>query len=301
MLLVKSFSYTIDTLVPCHFMSNKIENIKKYINTNLINTCYMGYILIELLSIDRTSLMRTVHSNSNAVSSINIIFTASVKIYTPKTVVTDVTVVVKNGHLFGNSNHVTVSFSKLPIHKSLQAGMKIPVILGSDQMYETCDTKITSTGQLYIPDASEIYYKITEPLSADDIVILQKLILSLEDSKNILSTPNIQFFIDATYPFKTKQKYKHDTIPIVDLIKPNVQVDDYLCITNDIYKHEALVSKVSVLPNNEDVVEDTALVIITNLLHSCIHHREFLLNLSKDYNDIENHNMLWTIWSTLKK
>ena len=201
----KLFEVVIDEIIdPISFAANKNDFILKRLNTEYVNLCYQGYLILEIKNF-KASDIYIATTNNNAYGYVNVKFIANVLKYAANDILVGVVAFADNSFVGGKYK----DYMNIVIKQSIYNGTIIDftpdknnidkniVSIKAESVIHGAKSKVSVCGFLLLPDQIEEIYCINDEIS--DMKPIMKLINDIEfEFEQRTKLDKIQLF----YPYK---------------------------------------------------------------------------------------------------
>ena len=311
MISERMYETTINVEHPCKFVSSD-SNIKVRLEETFVNKCYYGSLILEILSINKTSMCRIITSNHNAMGTINVCFTAKVLNYKKGDIIPDAKIEIKAGQVIATSKYATITIEKSANTKILISGQTIPVIVEDKVLYNVNSSTINVLASILVPQTKFPVYHISGKLDSKIYNTVSNLIDKINQQTDKLKTQESKHFSSLLNSnLKTKPVSKkggaakiENNINIIKLIDKSkvetIELEGYYQRDTSLGPDSLILNVNEKPPTNNEYINVTTVVGIQELLYDCYAIREGIINMGEFY-DKENMEQASNIWTLMKK
>ena len=295
MISTKSIEYSIEVTQPCKFCADKRKNIEKYINDNLVGTCFQGCMILELLQLNNISMCRVINTDRHATSVINVIFTCKALYYPSGSIIPKAKIRRNDAtrHIIAVADHVVVAIAKdaSAKHEMLKDGHVIPIVVDK-QEYDPGENMVTVYGSILTCRKNVVYWHTSGGLSDADIKTVKRLVAELHSLDHVVNDKKYEPVASLLYPYKEHKKMSG----VRDIVNMASSSED---ITGIWYRDLSVPLESTYVNNKADeaiddsVVSLTPIQLIVTLLYSVINIRKAIDMITREYT--EDHEYLWNI------
>ena len=304
MIVQRMYKTTINVEHPCRFISNE-GNIKARLEETFNGKCYYGAFVLNVASVDRTSMCRIITSNHMAQGAVNICFTASVLTYRKGDIIPDVVIEIKNGQVIGRSQYATVTIEKSANTKTLVNGQTIPVIVEDKVIYNTNSTSINVLGSVFVGIPNPQYFHISGTIDAKVYNTVSFLIDKIKEQAERLKTAESKHFTTLLSKKKVtggEIKTIEGNINILEMLNKakNNPIELEAFWQKDLSKAGDLIFNAYTKVPTEDYVNLTMTLGIQEMLSDCYAIREGIIAMGEFYTK-EKMDQAANIWTMITK
>lgn len=300
---IHTIEHTINVTAPCLYVSNLEENVMNDLEETFVGKCYGGFYIIKINEINNISNCRSISSNVNGISVINVCFDALTMTYTEDDIIPSVKICISQSQIMGKTDRSLITFIASPNNNILEKNQIIPVRVGYRIHYKSFCKRINILGSILLPQTSATVYKLEGYLGKGDIY--DNYIKLIKEQESDLKSKESKFFIDLLNTYKNKSANK-DSINIIDLIekskKDNVDIAGYwhkdLTQPSDSY----LYIKQKNPPDENESIHITTKEAFKNMLHKAYAMRKGIIEMGKTYTPemLEQSENVWTMMRRYK-
>ena len=290
--------YSVDTDQPCRFLSNKKDNILEKLKEEFEHKCFNGRLIIEILSISRTSMARSQLANNSGKATINILFNARTLAFPPKYIIPEAKIHLSNGQVLASSDTIYVSILKNPNNKILVNEQKAPIILDNTIKYNTGNTQVNAIGHLLMPLNTVTVYNINGFLTNKQYEQLISLLESIEEQDKKPFDKNISSYLAS---YKNTESKGTDVIELIKKSKSNnVDVTGYW-YRNLKNKPESTLYIKDTKYNNDSYIEVSPYEGFKEMLWEIFNMRNAMIGISNySSEDLSKSNNIWKLMNKNK-
>lgn len=252
----------------------------------------MGVKIVKILDLIRISRCYIITSNNMGIGTINVTFSCEALSYHEGVVLPAAIISTDLGCLMARENDITVSLTKLDIHKLLAADMKIPIKLLDVQKYESGEEHVVSSGKVFTcNNRHDIeYYTINNTLSANECDSLNDLVQQVE---NI--TINKSHFLYPLYNSFSTKKHPTHKVNIKDFIVPDKALPQGIWYRElELSRDELSCSNRPLMEDDKPVIE-SAFMVLSTFLFDILNFKRAFAAMEKEYLKEEDHEQLCLI------
>lgn len=326
----------VEKVIMCRLNINKIEDqfcadyskmrLDK-LNKQLVGYCYKGMLITDIISILKTSQIRTNTKSLDGHMHLDIMTRVRGIIYEPGEIIPDAKIIkIENSLITAFSNFARINIPLGTSPNILKVGDTTPIIVKLAR-YNIYTQKISIGGELFVPKIAKnipIYLCKDDIKDIDDIDGIKDMKVLIDNYNNYFKelsgekALSKKFFIDLIYPFQKPIELKKienidlekvkilDYTPIKDkylLILPGKLDDDFIYIS----KNKVVSPDIPVIStSNHNYILTTidSISLIKIFLSEYIKNLHTLMQLIETYPDkesIKKSNHVWNYYNILKK
>jgi len=301
MIILKEIHTVLNLLDPEDIYDHDVQNLcKRLLSDKYVNKNYKSCYILEITKILNTSSKKT-NMTLEGGCSIHVHFEARAMQYSPGDIIhgCEVISIQDKTKLLAKTQYAGVKIKCIDtgIYK---VGDIIPAIIGN-MAYNVGQNEMSFSASQFSPIFPEnVYYRITEPLSPEDIKKCRFLLDKIAeiDSQKFREDEKkkYEFFQNLVYPYNKERKIPGFTP--MDSIK-SLQEGDIVFIPNEMKKSLKGFHKGAA----KDTVPITAGNFYSIALIDYLKHKTDLLGFVEAYkfSDIKKYKLMWKTYNMLKK
>lgn len=304
MISEKMYETTLNIDHPCKFIASE-ANAKRQVKDTFEGKCYYGSLILEVVSIDKTSMCRLITSNHNATGIVNVCFTARVINYRKGDIIVDAKIEIASGQVVATSKYAVITIIKSLNNKILTNGQTIPVRVEDRVLYNVNSNSINVEASILTPQIEAPIYHVVGTLDSKIYNTVSMLVDRIVQQEEELSTEESKKFATLMNPKQVRggASKMDKCVNIINLLNKvktkSMDIDTYL--QKDITSTISLsVSSDENPPTNGEYIETTTVIAIQELLYNIYALREGIIDMGKYY-DKEKSEQSSNIWALMKK